>query len=338
MAIARRVSPPPPAQGGSVSFGEDSFYTGGLGLPEGNYAVTFAFQMFQPTKADGKPSSVPPFLAVMGTFYPIDPKTGALTGEPQEHPMGMGSNAHESFVPSADGKGLDAVPNGKGSGVWKLSNWGIFFESLKQVGLPPGLVTNDISPLDGIWVHTQNIPEPEEKKAAGKKARAKTGAAGMMGGPAAAEQERDRTCVVVTEILENGQPWAGGGGIPDAEQAAPVKAAPKTTARPAAPARAAAPVARGPRPVAAPAPAAESGITDEDIQTAVADTLSQVLQKNPAGMKTVALKTQAFQAIKTTYGEEAAQLAGDYINQNEMLNAALSELGFGISGFDVKPL
>lgn len=329
MAVARRVNTPPPAPaGGSVNFGGDGFFTGGLGLPEGNYAVTFGTQMFQATKADGTASRVPPFLAVMGTFYPIDPQSGALIGEPIEHPMGCGSAAHESFVPSADGKGFDAVPNGKAQGMWNLSAFGIFFDSLKNAGLPPGLITSSFEPLDGIWIHTQNIPEPEEKRAFSKRARAKTGAAAMSGQED--DTDRVRLVTVVTEILEGGKPWEGSGGIPDAE------AAPK------APARVAArpgprPVAQTARPAARPAPA-PAPAPEEDTATAALNACAEVLGAKPNGLTKVALKTEAFAATKKTYGDDVAQaVMSDFLQSDETLNMILGELGFSIQGLMVKP-
>lgn len=338
MAVARRVATPPapPQAGGSVNFGDDSFYTGSMALPEGNYALTFHTQMYQATKADGTPSRLPPSLATMVTAYPIDPSSGALIGEPSEHPFTWGSDAHESFAPSADGKGIDAVPNGRKAGVWKLSNWGILLDSIKQAGLPPGLLTNDFGVLDGIWVHTRNIPEPEEKTAAAKKARAKTGAAAMMGG-----QEEDRgprTVTIVQEILENGKPWDGTGGIPADEAApapAPARAAARPAARPAAAPRAAAPAARPAARATAPAPAATE-LSDEDVQGATVDGVSKVLAANP-NLTKLSLKNKAFEQITADYGDEVAQAAmTGYLQSDEMLSAVLGELGYAIVGLSVK--
>jgi hypothetical protein len=329
MPVARRIAPqapPPPPAGGSVSFGSEGFFSGGLGLPEGNYAVSFATQMFQPTKADGTPSRTPAFLAVMGTFYPIDAE-GNPTGEPTEHPLSCGSQAAESFVPSADGKGFDAVPNGKAQGMWNLSAFGLFLDSMKNAGLPPGLITNSFDVLDGIWIHTQNIPEPEEKREFSKRARAKTGAAAMQGGQE--DDSRTRTVTVVTEILEGGKPWEGTGGIPDAEAApAAPKAAPK-----AGPKAVARPVARA----AAPAPQA-TATSDEDVANAALNACSEVLGAKPNGLTKVALKTEAFGAAKKTYGDDVAQsVMSDYLQSDDTLKDILAELGYVIQGLMVKP-
>lgn len=322
MALARRVTAPAAPAGGSVNFGGDGFFTGALGLPEGNYAVTFAYQMFTPTKQDGTPTRTPPFLAVMGTFYPIDPATGASLGEPTEHPLNCGMKAHESFLPSEDGMGLVAVPNGKSVGMWNYSSWGMFFDSLKNAGLPPGLVTSSLEPLQGVWLHTMSIPEPEEKKRAAKKARATTGAAAMMGG--AQEEDRDRQMTVVSEILEGGKPWEGTGGIPAEAPAPAPKVAPK-----------AAPRGRTATPAT---PAAVDPSDEEAIGNATLEALSAVLGANPAGMMKVALKTQAFAAAKKAVGDEMAQaVMNTYLQADDTLGAALEELGYVIAGLKVTP-
>jgi len=335
MPVARRVAaappPPPPQSGGSVTFGGEGFFSGGLGLPEGNYAVTFSTQMFQPTKADGTASRTPAFLAVMGTFYPIDAQGNSL-GEPTDHPLSCGSQASESFVPSADGKGFDAIPNGKAQGMWNLSAFGIFYDSLKNAGLPPGLVTNDFSVLDGVWVHTQNIPEPEEKREFSKRARAKTGAAAMQGGQE--DDSRTRTVTVVTEILEGGKPWEGTGGIPDVDAPAPpVQTAPKPGPR----AVAGRPAARAVVAPPPPPPAAAGEGIEDDVAQAALNACSEVLSTKPNGLTKVALKTAAFTAAKKTYGDDVAQaVMSDWLQSDETLNGVLDELGYTISGLMVK--
>lgn len=327
--IARRLAPAPVVESGNVNFGSDGFFSGGLGLPEGDYAVEFNVGMFQAMKADGTLSKTPAFLAVVPTFYPIN-KDGQLIGEPTEHPLGCGSSAHESFVPSSDGKGFQAVPNGKSQGMWNLSNFGIFYDSLKNAGLPPGLVSNSFGVLDGIWIHVQNVAEPEEKRAASKRAKAKTGAAAMMGGPE--EQDRDRTVLIVSEILEGGRPWDGGGGIPVAEDAAP---APVKGARVAPRVVAAAPAPRLGRTTA---PAAAPAADDSAIADAALAACSAVLGRTPTPTK-VQLKTDTFQEVKKTYGDEMAQLVMDqYLQTDEMLGAVLAELQYAIKGLRVGPL
>jgi hypothetical protein len=89
-------------------------------------------------------------------------------------------------------------------------------------GLPEGIFTNDLSVLDGIHVHTQNILEPEDRKGFGSQ----TGEV--------AEERRSGLVPVVTEIKEDGKPWEGTGGIPEAAATpAPVKAGPKAVVKPA---------------------------------------------------------------------------------------------------------
>lgn len=324
MAVARRVSPPPAQSGGSVAFGSDGFFTGALGLPEGNYAISFNTALYQPTKQDGTPSKTPAFLAVIGTFYPIDANGNSL-GEPTEHPLGCGTNAHESFLPSADGKGFDAVPNGKSAGIWNLSNFGIFFESLKSAGMPRDLVTSSFDVIDGIWCHVQNIPEPEEKKAAAKRARSKTGMAGIMGG-GDQEQERDRTVLVVSEILENGRPWEGSGGIP--EVGAPAAKAP---------AKKAAPAPAGRRP-AAQTPVAAPALDEETVGNAALEAIAGVLGNAPSGMAKAKLKVDTFAAVKKSSGDDVAQLVMEtYLSDDATLAAVLEQVGYKVQGLFVKP-
>ena len=319
--IARRVNAPAQTSGGTVNFGADGFFTGAIGLPEGNYACSFSWQIYQPVKADGTPSKTPAFLAAIGEVTPIDQQGNAL-GEPTEMVLSCGRDAHESFLPSEDGKGLVGVPNGKSAGIWSLSNFAIFFDSLKQVGLPPGLISASLEPLDGVWLHLTNIPEPEQKKAAAKKARAKTGMSAIMSG-GQQDDDRERTVIVATEILEGGKPWEGTGGIPDGS--AP-KAAPKKAATPAAK-----------KTVAAPAPAAPAATDDETVGTAALETVAQVLGSYPQGMTKVNLRVQAFQALTKTYGDEIAQAAQALLQTDDMLTAVLGEVGYKIVGLMVKP-
>lgn len=333
--VSRRVTPAAPASGGSVNFGGAGFFTGGMGLPEGNYAATFSTQVFQPTKADGTASRTPAFLAVMGTFYPIDPATGELRGEIEEHPFNCGPNALESFVPSADGKGFDAIPNGKSQGMWNLSAFGVFLDSLKACGLPPSYVSNDFSVLDGIWIHTQNIPEPDEKRAYGQRARAKTGAAAMSG-QGADDQDRVRLNVICTEILEGGKPWEGTGGIPDESEAAAPKVASRIAPRAAAPvARPASRIApRVPPPAAAPQ---SEEMSEEDINNAAINAASESLGKNPNGMTTAALKVAIFQFCAKEYGDDVAQaVQNTWVQPMDAFKALLQQNGYVVSGVSVK--
>lgn len=331
MALTRRGparTAAPAVGGGSVNFGDDGFYSGGLGLPEGDYACTFHTAMFQPTKQNGQPVG-PAFLSVMLTAYPM--KNGEFVGEPSEHPLGCGRQSHLSFVPSADGKGFDAVAGGSSIGMNDLTNWSLFRKSLRDCGLPVGILQSNLGVLDGIWVHTQNIAEPEERKAL----RSATGEAAMAGGEQ--QSNRPRTCPVVTEIKEGGKPWEGTGGLPEENGAAgsATAAMPKT---------AAAPVSRGAatRRIA-PAPvqqqAASSEITEEDIRQAAMQAMTDHLVKpaNNQGCTRVSLRTGTFQGVNAKYGDDMAQAVMEVVFANDDgLNAVLAELGYFVAGDSVK--
>lgn len=308
-----------PASGGSVNFGDDSFYLGGLGLPEGDYAMEFHTQMFQPTKQNGSPVGTP-FLAVMATAYPL------AGGEPTEHPLGCGQKTHESFVPSADGKGFEPVAGGSGIGMNENCNWSLFRKSLVDCGLPPGTLTNDLGVLDGIHVHTRNIPEPEERKNfRGKKPT--TGEAALQQASAQAEPDRNRVCLVVTEILEQGKPWEGTGGIPANGNGATAAVAAKPAAtRTAAAAR---PAARAAAPVAAPA----AEVTDDDLSAAAINGISEVLAKEPLGCFKTKLRVGTFSAVSAVQGEDMANAVLEtYFGSDDALNSLLGQLGYVVSG------
>lgn len=310
--------------GGTVNFGDDSFYLGGLGLPEGDYAMTFHTQMFQPTKQNGQPVGTA-FLAVMATAYPLG------GGEPSEHPLGCGRKAHLSFVPSEDGKGFDAVPGGTGIGMSEMANWGIFRKSLRDTGLPEGILSNDITVLDGIHVHTQNIPEPEERKGFGN---TQTGEAALEGQP---EQARNRTCMIVTEIKPDGRPWEGTGGLPQVG-GAPAKPIGKTNGRGGQ--ATAAPVRRAVAVAAAP-PVEEQGeeVSEEDLRNAALNGLGAHLEKTPARTTKLALRTGTFAAVSKVQGEDVANAVLEtYFVSDAALGTILSELGYQVSGQNVTPL
>lgn len=322
MALARRATPPPPPPppAESVNFGSLGFYSGGgLGLPEGDYAVAYTVEMFQPTKKDGTTVGEP-FLCVMGEFHPL---TG---GDPVQHPISMGQKAKLSFVPNDTGKGLVAIPGGPAANLNDSTNWGMYLKSLYDSGLPEGIFTNDLSVLDGMHVHTQNIPEPESRK----QFRSQTGEAAMSGG----QPERTRMVPVVTEIKEDGKPWEGTGGLPEAEPAAPVaKAAARVAPK-------AAPVARKAAPVAVVEPSAEVG--EDDIKDAATNGVVDVLQRDEFqnGTTKLKLRTNTFAAVKKAFGKELGDDMGNavletYFTSDANLNVILGPLGYKIQGGNV---
>lgn len=297
---------------------DDSFYSAGGGIPEGDYALEFNICMHQSTnKTTGAPVGQPR-LGVMVKFYPID-EDGKLVGEPKEKHYGMGSNAHQSFAPDPDtGKGLVVVPGGKYSTIMGNTNWAMFRKSMIDAGLPPSVVENDLSVIDGTWAHIMNVPEPEERKSF----TAKTGEA--------TEEERkgNGLVAVVSEIKENGKPWEGTGGIPEAEEEKPApKAAPKPAAKPAAK-LAAKPAAK---PAAKVVPVQEE--VDDDAQTLAINFISEVLEKNPNGLKKLKLRTDVFKAAGEAHREAVMSVFGD----EAALATIIGGLGYEIAGTDVKP-
>lgn len=330
MAV-RRQAPPPQTSGGSVNFGEDTFYSGGLGLAEGDYALGFHTQMFQPTKQNGQPVGQP-FLCVMLTAYPID-ANGSLIGEPAEHPLGVGQKAALSFVPSADGKGFDAVPGGPATGMNDMTNWSIFRKSMRDCGLPDGVLANDLTVLDGVWVHTRNVPEPEERRAL----RSNTGEAALRAASGQAEDNRAKLIPIVTEIKANGKPWEGTGGIPGETQAPAAVAGRRAVTRQAAPA-AAAQVGRRIAPAAATPPAGNghaTDVSDEDLMNAALEGMTDFLAipANANGSTKIALRAGSFTALSKKFGDDMAQAVTEtFFVDDATLNTVINQLGYKVFG------
>ena len=317
MPVATRRAPTPMAPPPGVNFGSLSFYSGGFQLPPGKYAMEHLVMMHQPTKQDGTAVGQPR-LGIMLLAHSLD-KPGS---DPFEQFLSLGSKTDQSFAPGPDGKTLVAVPGGPASGAPKITNWGLYLKSLYDAGLPPNVFENDITTLDGIWVVTDLVPEPEERKGFA----AKTGEA---------EEERRGSgkTVVVTEILDGGKPWEGTGGIPDATMPAPA-AAPKAAPKAAAPRTAARPAAR-PVAVAPPAPAETSG---DDVETAAVNGVSAVLSEaaNANGCTKVKLRMGVFKAVTAAQGPEMSQSVMEaYFSDDEALNSLLGAVGFKVNGMNV---
>lgn len=316
------IRKPAPAPTVGVAFGALSFYAGGSRmLPRGLYAMEHDIHMFTPTKADGTPSGKASFLAVQLTAHPID-EEGNSTGEAIVQQLSMGSKASLSFAPHPEtGKGLVLVPGGPSSTLPTNTNWQLYLKSLYDAGLPEEVLSDDFSVIDGIWVRTDNVPEPEERKGYGTAAAT---------GEASQEQNQGPKLVpTVIEILENGKPWEGTGGIPDAEapKAAPAPAKKTAPAKPAPAAKKVAP---------APAPAPEA---DEDEQTAASNAITSVLEKNPNGCTKIALRTGTFKALQASHDAETTKAIMDSVFANDdSLNAVLADLGYQVAGIQVKPV
>lgn len=333
-APTRQAAPAAPA----VNFGESSFYSGMMMMPEGDYALYHDIRMHAFTKKDGVTKGVED-LGVMVTAYPLN------GGEPHEQFYRMGRKAKESFAPNmalvvtdADGvercKGIQAIPGSSGTGLSGMTNWDLYRKSLLDCGLPEGVFTNDISVLDGLWAHIQNQPAPAERKQFGSKTAEREGEE---------EQKGPDLVPVVTEILQGGEPWNGGGGLPDAASAPAPKA---PAARPAA-ARAAAPAARTAAPARrAPAPApveeeeaaeeAAGEVTEESVAQAALEGITAVLEKDGKPMK-IKVKTGTFSHVQKLYGDEMAQAVSETLNDEGQLKQLMASAGYKLVGAQFVP-
>lgn len=304
-----------------VMFGEDSFYTAGGGaIPEGKYILYHDAVVHQYKKQDGTPVG-PEFLAIRVTAYALDDPEA----EPKVGYYSMGGKALKSFVPNMDdeGKSLVAVPGGPATTLNEMSNWAIYRKSLLDSGMPQGTFTNDLRAIDGVWGHIVNIPEPEGRK----------GFAGASTGDATPEPRKNQQIAVVSEILDGGAPWDGGGGMPEAAPKAPAKVAGKIAPKPA-------PIRPAPRTAPAPAPVMEEvAATDDDLLSAAQVAAGTVIEGSPEGVAKLVLKTGVFKAATKTNGAEVAQAILDmYFTSDDAINALLADLGYTIKGPRVVPI
>jgi hypothetical protein len=334
---------------GGINFGDISMYSGGAFIPEGNYCLYFYVMQYQPTdKTTGAPKGKSN-LGVMIHFYPLSNPTEEAK---LEKFYSMGQKADESFAPNPDtGKGVVLIPGAKGQTFNDKTNWFLFLNSLMQSGLPPGVFTNDATTIDGVWVHIASMDEPAERSTYAK----------ATSEVALDADRKPGKIAVVTEILEGGAPWEGGGGLPAApvEVAAPAAVAPRAAtpvARPVAAPAAARPATVAPRAAAAPptprpvaprppaaaahAPIAPSAVANEDVRTHAINAVGDVLASNLNGISRVALRTSTFASAEKKVGQE---IAGQIINEffepagQANLENLLGEMGYKIVGPMVKP-
>lgn len=309
-----------------VNFGDPEFYTsGGGGIPEGRYALFFDAVVHQFTKQTGEAAG-PEFLAVRVSAYALDDPAA----EPKLGYYSMGKKAILSFMPNVadEGKSLVPVPNGPATTVNNSTNWAVLKKSMHDTGLPEkGVFVNDLSVLDGVWVHMVNIPEPEERKGFGG---AQTGEVQV--------ERRNQTIAVVGEILEGGMPWEGGGGLPEA----PVAAAPKAAARPATRPAPKAPAAAAARPAARPAPRAaapvveEAEAVDDDLLVAAQNAVGAALLASPNGAGKTILKVNVFkESNKVNDGTVSQAILDTYFATDEALDSLLGPLGYKVDGAKV---
>lgn len=300
-----------------VNFGDMSMYTAGVMIAEGNYACTFTVQM-EPETDNYKPK-VPRIGVMLEAHSLTDP------AEVRTKFLAWGKKAHEIFAPNPDtGKGVVLRAGVQGGGtIPSQSNWGVFLKSLYDSGLPIGIFTNDLSTIDGIHVHLANIPESDERK-------------GMKNKKALTSEVEEEpkfdgpsTTLAVTEILEGGAPWEGGGGIP--EVAAKPNGKPSGTNG-----KAGAVVTKTPIKAKA-APTAAAEVSEEDIMAAAINGVTAVLEKNPNGVGKMILKMGTFKAVTASDGDALAQAVQSFISDDAALGSVVEQLGYMVEGLKIVP-
>lgn len=298
MAAAKTA---PPIEG--AMFGDLAFYGGGsFTIPEGDYvAVNHEVMNWAHEKAkDPKPK-----LTVMITFKSrTDPDAESI-----QQPYSMGTVAHLSWAPNPEtGKGVVTIAGGPGTPLPSSTNWGLYLKSLYDSGLDPGVFTNDLSVLDGMWVHIHHILEPEERK----------GYASKTGEAAPQARTTPNKIAVVSLIEEDGKPWEGTGG----EVAAPAKTAAK-------PATKVTPIAKpAVKAKTAPEPPAESdaGSDDDGLKAAAVSGLSSAL--TGVSMTRLKLRTELFKHLSKTDSDTAKAVIETFFVNDDSLDSVLGELGW----------
>jgi len=329
-----------------VNFLDLGMYSGGSFIPNGDYVVFHNVILHQPQDKQGNKKG-PERLGVMVDFYPM---ANPIEENKLQQFYSMGTKAHESYQPNPDtGKGIVAIP-GTSGGLNDKTNWFLYIHSLVQSSFPPSLGTNDLTVIDGTWVHISNEDEPADRSS-------------FQSATAEVSQEprKPNKVAIVTEILEGGAPWEGGGGLEGAAEAhaalngaaptpvTPVRTMPRPAARvtPALATRPAPAVARpAARPVAAPAPApvepAEIEEVDEAVVNAATDAVYNLLLKSPNGIPRAALRTQTFTEVKKLTKDEAmaTQVINTYFEPGGEANLSnlLSSLNHSLVGMTVKPI
>ena len=305
------------ASAAPVNFGDLGMYSGGVFIPNGDYILFHNVLMHQATDKAGAPKG-PARLGVMIDFFPKETPT-------EDHKLqqfySLGSKADQSFAPNPEtGKGIVPIPGAVGTGLNDKTNWALLLKSYYDSGLPEGVFTNDLSMLDGVHVHIENVDEPTDR-------------AGFQSATAevAQEQRKPGKIAVVTQILEGGAPWEGGGGL-ETVTVTPAK----TTAKP--PVKSA-PVAKGP--VAPVVKQAEDAGDEEAVKEAATEAIFKIIEKSPNGKPRLALRTETFAAVKKAVDEETAgKVISTFFEAGceAALNNILGEMGYSIQGPQVKPI
>lgn len=308
MAAPKRAAAPAVV---GVNFGDLGMYSGGNFVPDGDYIMFFNVQNYQPKGKDGSTKG-PSRLGVVVDFYPFENPT-----EEGKHPQfySMGSKADLSFAPNPEtGKGVVPIPGAPATGFNDSTNWALLLKSLYDSSLPQGVFTNDFTAIDGIWVHVTNVDEPSER--AGFQTNT---------GDVANQPRKNNKIAIVTEIKDDGKPWEGGGGLPEAPKAA----APTPKA--------------APKPVSVPKPAAApqaTGLDDADVENGAISALSELFTAKPKGCPRLLARNETFKYAKKASGEDmASAIISNYFEpgKEDQLAALLGSLGFAVNGNVIEP-
>jgi hypothetical protein len=330
--------------GARVSLLKAETYIGSnFDLPPGSYALFFDVRIHAYTKANNTKGM--DMLGVMMTCFPL------AGGDPHHMFLGLGKKAIGAYMPdpntpawnSEGSTGLVPVAGAAAVNLSDMTNWGQFFKSLRDCCELPPEANDDLSIMDGIWVDTQNVVEPETRK----NLKAKTAVV-------EGQQEEDRGPKMIPNVVrvhDDGMPWLGGGGMPEAASA-PVAAPPKAVAKTALKPTAA--KATRPAPVAAPPPepepaAAEETATegapegvDPDLWQAAVDGMASALgePKLANGATKTLVRMSTVKAVTKVHGEDmAAQVIATFFDQgDEWMNLVANVLGYGVQGTFIKPL
>lgn len=251
--------------------------TGGFALPKGRYCMFFDFILHTPMDKQGTVKGDTKLALRASCYDPADP-----TIEPKEAIWGMGKKAHNMYLPDPDDpKRLVPVIGQDGKEATgqldTRTNFFIFFKSMLDCQLPVDKMYDDegfptLANIDGIWMDTEQADEPESRKEMGKV---------QATGQVAPEPRKPMKITVCVNIPDEGKPWEGTGGMPEAaapaKPKAPVKPAPKAPAKPTAPARPQPPAKRPAPPVAEPEPEPGDGEDQAELGTIALDIISDVL-------------------------------------------------------------
>ncbi len=323
---AAAVAPPPPQEELFDMFNLGA-YAGGKTIPEGDYAVEFIIQEHQAVNAAGQQVGKPRLITMLVAY----PRAG---GDPIEQPLGWGGKALASWVPNSTGKGVIKRAGGPGLPPTNKSNWLLFLDSMVQCGLPnDALRGQDLSAIDGVWMHIKPVPEPEERKSFKKQA-----ATGEAADQADDEPRGNGLMPICTEILPGGEPWAGGGGFDPAAGAptAPAKPVAAVNRRaPAAVAAAPAPAAPARRAPAAAPVAAPAEVDTESLESVAMECIGDVLVQ-PAfanGLKRMKLRMETHSAAVKKFDEQtASDIISTYFSSDASLGNLLGTIGYKLSG------